>query len=70
MVLLMDAIKCGTSKAAENLALDHLTGSVETGKAADLLLIDGDPLADIRVLQQKERIQLVIKEGVIEVDRR
>lgn len=70
MVLLMDAIKCGTSKAAENLALDHLTGSVEAGKAADLLLIDGDPLADIRVLQQKERIQLVIKEGVIEVDRR
>lgn len=66
----MDAIKCSTSKAAENLALGHLTGSIETGKAADLLLIDGDPLADIRVLQQKERIQLVIKDGVIEVDRR
>lgn len=66
----MDTIRSCTIKAAENLAIDHLTGSIETGKAADLLLIDGDPLADIRILQQKEHISLVMKEGCIEIDRR
>ncbi len=65
----MDAIKCCTSRAAENLAIDHLTGSVELGKAADLLVINGNPAEDIRILQQKDQIQLVIKDGCMEVNR-
>ena len=40
--------------------LDRL-GSVERGKSADLLLIDGDPTADISKIR---RIRLVMKEGV------
>ena len=35
-----------------------------------ILLIDGDPLADITMLKDKEKIVVVMKEGQIEVDRR
>ncbi len=45
-------------------------GRIEPGRYADLVLVDGDPLADIRVLQAPERIALVIKGGEIVVDRR
>jgi len=40
------------------------------GKKADILLIDGDPLANITILQDKEKIVMVMKDGQIEVDRR
>ena len=36
-------------------------GKVTDGALADLLLIDGDPLADIRILQDKQRILAVMK---------
>ena len=38
-------------------------GQVREGYLADLLLIDGDPLADITVLQDKARILAVMKDG-------
>lgn len=38
-------------------------GEVKTGMLADLLLIDGDPLADIAILQDKTRIDAVMKDG-------
>lgn len=43
----MAAIQAGTSSAARLLGVDDETGSVEPGKLADLLLVDGDPLADL-----------------------
>ena len=45
-------------------------GTLEAGKLADIVAVDGDPLADIRVLQEKKRIALVLKEGKICADRR
>lgn len=65
----MDAIKCSTSKAAENLDMDNMVGSIEVGKCADLLLLSENPLKDIKVLQKEECIQMVIKDGNIEVNR-
>ena len=38
-------------------------GVIEPGALADLLLVDGDPLADIAVLQDKRRILAVMKDG-------
>lgn len=66
----MEAIVAGTSAAAENLGRLAELGTVETGKLADLIVVDGDPLTDIRVLQSRERIKLVLREGQIVVDRR
>jgi imidazolonepropionase-like amidohydrolase len=56
----MTALKGATSIAARTLGLDAEIGTVEVGKRADLLLVDGDPLADLRKL---EAVRAVIKAG-------
>jgi imidazolonepropionase-like amidohydrolase len=50
--------------------LQDQVGTVEAGKVADLLVIDGDPLADIKVLQDRERIAVIMQSGRIHKDRR
>ena len=46
----MDAIKSATSTAARLLGVADETGSITVGRTADLLLVDGDPLLDLRRL--------------------
>jgi imidazolonepropionase-like amidohydrolase len=43
--------------------MDMDVGQVKQGKLADLLLVDGDPLADIKILQDKSKIPVVMKDG-------
>ncbi len=64
-----EALVAATSGAADGIAFPEV-GRVESGKFADLVWVDGDPLSDVRVLQQIERIGLVIKGGEIVADRR
>jgi imidazolonepropionase-like amidohydrolase len=59
----MDAIISATKVNAENCALPDV-GTIEVGKKADILLVEGAPLKDIAVLQKRENIKLVMKEGV------
>ena len=59
-----DAIVSATSGAARILGLDDSLGTVEAGKIADLIVVDGDPLADISVLEHG--IRLVVKDGTVE----
>jgi imidazolonepropionase-like amidohydrolase len=59
----MQAIVASTRSAAELLRLDDRLGTLAPGKLADLLLLDGDPLADIRVLADHEKLALVVKGG-------
>ena len=49
--------------AAECMRVAHLTGTLEVGKRADLLGVDGDPLADISVLQDKDKLVLIVRDG-------
>jgi imidazolonepropionase-like amidohydrolase len=65
----MQAIQAATGWAAECLGLEHQIGAVEKGRRADLVVVDGDPLADVRLLQSPERIRLVLKDGRVEVRR-
>lgn len=58
----MDAIMAATSRAAECIERPDL-GALEPGRIADVLAVEGDPLADIRVLEQRSRIKLLIKDG-------
>jgi imidazolonepropionase-like amidohydrolase len=46
-----EAIKAATVNAAELLGLSTETGTIEVGKSADIIAVDGDPLADVRVLK-------------------
>lgn len=64
----MEAIVSATSRAAELLRLDRAVGSIETGKLADLILVDGDPLQNIDVLQDPSCIMLVMKDGQVYKD--
>lgn len=66
----MDAILTTTRNAAEALGMIADLGTLEEGKIADIIAVAGDPLDDIRVLQPRENIQLVMKEGSVFVDRR
>lgn len=51
-----------TRDGAENAGLLDVTGTLEIGKAADIIVVDGDPLQNISAL---ERIVLVIKGGTV-----
>lgn len=62
----MEAIVSGTKTAAEVCNISN-TGTLEPGKYADILVVDGDPLNDITVLQDREKIRHVYKEGRHEV---
>lgn len=66
----MQALAAATGLAAECLGWQHEIGTVKAGRLADLVAVDGDPLRDITLLQQAERIALVCKGGRICVDRR
>jgi len=60
----MQALQAATSLAAECLALEPEIGTIEKGKWADLVVVDGDPLRDVRILQDPARIKQVWKAGV------
>jgi len=66
----MQAIVSSTKIAAECMRWDDRLGTLAAGKLADIVIVDGDPLADIRILERRERIALVMKDGRVDVDRR
>ena len=59
----LEAIQAGTQGGALMLGLDGRLGVVSGGMIADLIVVAGDPVADIRVLQDKRRIDAVVKAG-------
>lgn len=59
-----EAIACGTIKAAEFLGKDNL-GAIERGNIADLILVKGNPLANINLLSNNDNILCVIQDGKI-----
>jgi imidazolonepropionase-like amidohydrolase len=56
-----EAIRIATENGARYSGVLHETGTIEPGKRADLILVDGDPTADISAIR---RISYVLKEGV------
>jgi imidazolonepropionase-like amidohydrolase len=66
----MQAIEAATRVAAKVLGLCDTLGTIQSGKEADLILVKGDPLKDIRILQDTQNIVMIIKAGEVVVDRR
>ena len=58
----MDAIKAATISAADLIGIKDLVGSIEAGKMADIVAVDGDPLKDPQVFG---KVVFVMKDGVV-----
>ncbi|WP_353945612.1 amidohydrolase family protein [Streptomyces sp. HUAS MG91] len=65
----LQAITAGTAEAARLCGVDGITGTLEAGKAADLVVIGTNPLSDIDSLGDPRSIHAVLKEGRIAIDR-
>jgi len=50
----VQTLRSATSDCAKALAIDHVTGRLETGLSADLLIFDQSPLADLSILENPE----------------
>jgi len=61
----MEAIKIGTINGAQVCKRKHLIGSLEAGKQADVIVVEGNPLDDVGVLTDAKNIIMVMKKGVI-----
>ena len=62
----MQAIVATTKTASECVHMARDVGTVEPGKLADLLIVDGDPLADLTVLRDYRRnLVLIMKDGEV-----
>jgi imidazolonepropionase-like amidohydrolase len=60
-----EALECATRVAADAIGLSDTLGTLEAGKAADVVVVDGDPLADVKVLADRGRIAWVISAGKV-----
>jgi imidazolonepropionase-like amidohydrolase len=58
------ALSAATHHAAEALGIDTQVGTIEVGKLADLVVVDGDPLADPALLSDRRQIWLVLQAGL------
>jgi len=58
-----EALVCATRVGAELLGMADELGQVREGYLADLLLVDGDPLADVSMLQNADRLLAILKGG-------
>jgi len=65
----MEAIMTATSVGADHLDMADLVGSLQPGKFADIVIVDGDPLQDVCILQDIDRIKTVIKGGQVVTQR-
>lgn len=62
----METICAATRDAAHLLRMENELGTLEPNKLADLLLVDGDPIADISILQDRKQISVVMQNGEIQ----
>ena len=65
----MQAIQATTGWAAECVGLENEIGTITPGKLADLLVIAGDPLKDISILRNPEKMNLIMKNGDIFINK-
>ena len=67
----MEAIVCSTKTSAECLGIEDETGTLEVGKAADVVIVNGDPTADIKAMHNVNTVvaqgNIVKREGVLSI---
>jgi len=65
----LETLKCATKTGAEIMGRAHDLGTLEPGKLADVLLVDGDVLKDITLLEDRRNILTVLQGGVVKAGR-
>jgi imidazolonepropionase-like amidohydrolase len=60
-----EALVCATRHGAELMGLGHEAGQVRENFLADLLLVDGDPVADVGMLRHQDRLIAILKGGAV-----
>ena len=61
----LEVITCATKTGAEIMGRGHEFGTLEPGKLADILIVDGDVIADISILEDRTRFLAVMQGGAI-----
>ena len=61
----LQTILCATKTGAEILGRGHELGTLEVGKLADVLIVDGDVAKDISLLEKREKFIAVMQGGII-----
>jgi imidazolonepropionase-like amidohydrolase len=59
----IEALRCATRNGGEAMGRSHELGLLKPGYLADLLMVDGDPTADVRLLQDKTKLLGIMKDG-------
>jgi imidazolonepropionase-like amidohydrolase len=65
----LDVITCATKTGTEIMGHDKDFGTLQAGKLADVLVVDGDVLADIRILEDPSRFIAVLQGGIVKAGR-
>ncbi len=65
----LDTLRCATLGGATMMGRAHELGSVEKGKLADLLVVDGDVLQDITLLENRANLRVVMQGGAVKAGR-
>jgi imidazolonepropionase-like amidohydrolase len=61
----MQAVVASTRSCAELLGIAGQRGTLEAGKAADVVAVRGDPIADIGLLGDAAKVRIVVKDGEV-----
>ncbi len=65
----LEVLTCATRTGAEIMGRDHEFGTLEPGKLADVLVVDGDVVNDIPILEDRSRFVAVLQGGVVKAGR-
>jgi imidazolonepropionase-like amidohydrolase len=64
----MQALVAATRMGTTCMGLGDETGVLRAGMLADFLVVDGNPLQDVRILEDRQRLKLIVKDGMIYKD--
>jgi imidazolonepropionase-like amidohydrolase len=59
----MEVLLSATKVNAELFRMSHKIGSVEPNKLADLIVLEGNPLRNLRALQNQDNLKVIMKDG-------
>ena len=65
----LEVLKCATKTGAEIMGRAHEFGTLEAGKLADVLVVDGDVIGDISILEDRSRFLAVMQGGIVKAGR-